>query len=224
MNFNINLFTPASGDSDAPGSSIIAAQRLPSIAPTVATCPICKGDVAPVDTKTEWQSCPYCEKRLQIRAWPVVRQNTNAAAALSDQATCFFHPDKAFQACCQRCGRFLCALCDLQLGAEHVCPTCFERGRADSGAEAGKAEWRHRDVLYDSIALAIGWGWILFWPVIVAALPAAIFLHVKYRRAPRSYLIPRSGWRFWMAYAGLAWLPLLLAVSVLIPRWIAGRR
>src|SRR5213076_509336 len=82
---------------------------------------------------------------------------------------------------------------------------------------------RHRDVLYDSIALAIGWGWILFWPVIVAALPAAIFLHVKYRRAPRSYLIPRSGWRFWMAYAGLAWLPLLLAVSILIPRWIAGR-
>jgi len=223
VNFNINLFTPASGDSDAPGSSIIAAQRLPPIAPTVATCPSCKGDVAPVDTKTGWQSCPYCEKRLQIRAWPVVRQNTNAAAALSDQATCFFHPDKAFQACCQRCGRFLCALCDLQLGAEHVCPTCFERGRADSGAEAGKAEWRHRDVLYDSIALAIGWGWILFWPVIVAALPAAIFLHVKYRRAPRSYLIPRSGWRFWMAYAGLAWLALLLAVSVLMPRWIAGR-
>ena len=85
MNFNINLFTPASGDSDAPGSSIIAAQRLPPIAPTVATCPSCKGDVAPVDTKTGWQSCPYCEKRLQIRAWPVVRQNTNAAAALSDQ-------------------------------------------------------------------------------------------------------------------------------------------
>ena len=222
MNFNINLFTPASGDSDAPGSSISAAQRLSPIAPRAVTCPSCKGDVAPVETKTGWQSCPYCEKRLQIRVWPVVRQNTNAAAALSDQATCFFHPDKAFQACCHRCGRFVCALCDLQLGAEHVCPTCFERGRADSGAEAGKAEWRHRDVLYDSIALTIGWGWILFWPVIVAAIPTAIFLHVKYRKAPRSYLIARSGWRFWAAYAGLAWLPLLLASSIFI-RWMAGR-
>jgi hypothetical protein len=151
-----------------------------------------------------------------------VQQNTNVPAALSDQATCFFHPDKAFQACCQRCGRFVCALCDLQLGAEHVCPACFERGRVQSGAGTGTAEWRHRDVLYDSIAVTIGWGWILFWPVFVAALPATIFLHVKYRKAPRSYLIPRRGWRFWMAYAGLLWLPLLLSASF-IARWAMRR-
>lgn len=173
----------------------------------------------PVETET-WQYCPSCASRLQICLWPVVRQSNKSAVALSDQATCFFHPDKAFQACCQRCRWFVCALCDLQLGAEHVCPACFERGRADSGTEASKAEWRHRDVLYDSIAATVGWGWILFWPVFVAALPTAIFLHVKYRKAPRSYLIPRSGWRFWSAYAGLAWLPLLIGGSF-IARWIA---
>jgi hypothetical protein len=222
VNFNINLFTPATGDSNAADSHTGATRRLSPIAAGAVTCPSCNGDVAPVETKTGWQSCPYCEKQLQIRVWPVVRQNTNAAAALSDQATCFFHPDKAFQACCQRCGRFVCALCDLQLGAEHVCPTCFERGRADSGVEAGKGEWRHRDVLYDSIAVTIGWGWIVFWPVIVAAIPAAIFLHVKYRKGPRSYLIPRYGWRFWAAYAGFTWLPLLVASSIFV-RWMAGR-
>jgi hypothetical protein len=160
---------------------------------------------------------------LQTLQWPAIRNTASAVAAVPDQATCFFHPDKAFQACCQRCGRFVCALCDLQLGAEHVCPTCFERGRTPAGPDGGKAEWRHRDVLYDSIAVTIGWAWIIFWPVIVAALPAAIFLHVKYRKAPRLYLIPRSGWRFWAAYAGFAWLPLLLAVLIYIPRWIAGR-
>src|SRR6201987_311524 len=155
----------------------------------VVTCPNCSGDIA-LD-ETGLQSCPYCDKQLQICVWPVVRQNTNAATALSDQATCFFHPDKAFQACCQRCGRFVCSLCDLQLGAEHVCPICFERGRGTSGAEAGKAEWRHRDVLYDSIALTVGWGWILFWPTIFAAIPTVIILHIKYRKAPRASLIPR---------------------------------
>jgi hypothetical protein len=221
VSFNINLFTP--GHSNAADSPTGAARRLSPIAVGAVICPSCNGDVAPVEAKTGWQTCPYCEKRLQIRVWGSVQQNTNPAAALSDQATCFFHPDKAFQACCQRCGRFVCALCDLQLGAEHVCPTCFARGRADSGAGAGKAEWRHRDVLYDSIAVTIGWAWIIIWPTIVAALPATIFLHVKYRKAPRSYLIPRSGWRFWVAYAGLAWLPLLLGVSILIPYWIAGR-
>jgi hypothetical protein len=218
VNFNINLFTPASGEASPTG----AARTLSPIAVGAVICPSCRGDVAPVETKTGWQTCPYCEKRLQIRVWGSVQQKTNATAALSDHATCFFHPDKAFQACCKRCGRFVCALCDLQLGAEHVCPTCFERGRANSGAGASTAEWRHRDVLYDSIAATIGWGWILFWPVFVAAFPAAIYLHAKYRKAPRSYLIPRRGWRFWMAYAGLLWLPLLLAVSFFAQR-VTGR-
>jgi len=77
-------------------------------------------------------------------------------------------------------------------------------------------------VLYDSIAVTVGWGWILFWPVIVAVIPTVIVLHVKYRKAPRSYLIPRSGWRFWAAYVGLAWLPLLF-VSSIVGRWLAGR-
>jgi hypothetical protein len=172
-----------------------------------------------VETETEWQYCPSCSNQLQICLWPVERKNNRAAVALVDQATCFFHPDRSFQACCQRCGRFVCALCDLQLGSEHVCPACFERGRADSGTDAGKAEWRHRDVLYDSIAVTIGWGWILFWPVFVVALPTAIFLHAKYRKAPRSYLIPRSGWRFWAAYAGLAWLPLSVG-GVFVVSWM----
>src|SRR6202007_607093 len=172
-------------------------------APGTVMCPNCSGDVVPLETQTEWQSCPFCQKRLQIRFWRTVRQNTSAAAAIPDQAACVFHPDKGFQACCQRCGRFVCALCDLQLGAEHVCPTCFERGRGNSGADTGKAEWRHRDVLYDSIALTGGGVWILFWPTIVAAIPTVIVLHIKFRKAPRSSLIPRYGWRFWMAYVGL---------------------
>ncbi len=221
MNLNVSLFASAPADS-APADS--SAGAGPGVSPSgqgVVPCPRCAGDVAPA-ANTESQTCPHCKERLQIRVWPVVRQNTNAPTALADQATCFFHPDKAFQACCQRCGRFVCALCDLQLGAEHVCPACFERGRGDSSAEDDKAEWRYRDVLYDSIAVTVGWGWILFWPTIVAAIPAVIFLHVKYRKAPRSYLIARSGWRFWAAYVGLAWLPLLFAGAIFV-RW-AGRR
>jgi hypothetical protein len=217
VSFNPYLFTPNLGDSSKTGSTASHARVLSPAKPGTATCPGCRGDVAQPATPSGWQNCPYCGKKLQITVWTVVRANTNADVALSDQATCFFHPEKAYQACCQRCGRFVCALCDLQLGAEHICPACFERGRGNSGAgaDAGKAEWRHRDVLYDSIALTVGWGWILFWPTIVAAIPTVIVLHIKYRKAPRSSLIPRYGWRFWMAYVGLAWLPALLAMAFL---------
>jgi hypothetical protein len=186
-------------------------------------CPSCNGYIAPAETPSGWQNCPYCEQRLQVRLWPVVRRPVAASEAMPEQATCFFHPDKAFQACCQRCGRFVCALCDLQLGAEHVCPTCFERGRGDARADGGKSEWRLRDVHYDSIALTIGWAWLIVWPSIIGALPAVIILHVKYRKAPRSYLLPRSGWRFWVAYVGFVWAFVLISGIVLIPRWIAGR-
>jgi len=219
VNFSINPFATGSG---LTGSSASSDSTSPTAGLGAVPCPSCGGDVIPVETETGWQSCPSCANRLQACFWPAVRQSTNAVVALSDQATCFFHPEKAFQACCQRCGRFVCALCDLQLGSEHVCPTCFERGRADSGPEAAKAEWRYRDVLYDSIAVTVGWGWILFWPSIIAAIPAVIFLHMKYRKAPRSYLIPRAGWRFWAAYAGLVWAPFLVGISFFAAR-VAGR-
>ena len=212
MNLSISPFTIGSGQPSDSGGNTATSSPMATAA---ASCPHCGGDVAPVESETGWQSCPSCANRLQVRIWTVVHQNTNAAVALSDQATCFFHPDKAFQACCQRCGRFVCTLCDLQLGAEHICPACFERGRTDSGTEGSKAEWRSRDVLYDSIAVTLGWGWILFWPVFLAAVPIVIVLHVKYRKAPRAYVIPRSGWRFWMAYAGLLWAPLLLTISLI---------
>ena len=217
MSLSINPFKAGPTGSSANDDTTSAPIRHGAVA-----CPNCGGDVIPVETETGWTSCPSCANRLQACLWPTVRQNTNAVAALSDQATCFFHPDKAFQACCQRCGRFVCGLCDLQLGAEHVCPACFERGRADSGAEGGKAEWRYRDILYDSIALTAGWAWILFWPVFLAAVPSVIVLHVKYRNAPRSYLIPRSGWRFWVAYVGFIWIPLLVAMPFFARR-MAGR-
>ena len=216
MSLSINPFIIGSSPT---GSSANRDSTSSPTGPAAVICPHCSAHI-PADSA--WQSCPYCQKQLEIRVWPVIRRNNNAATALSDQATCFFHPDKAFQACCQRCGRFVCALCDLQLGAEHVCPACFERGRAESGAEASKAEWRYRDVHYDSIALTIGWSWILIWPSIVAALPAVIFLHLKYRKAPRSYLIPRSAWRFWAAYVGLAWLPLIFGIGF-FATWMARR-
>ena len=215
MNLSINPFIDGSGPAATSASGPLSSPG----GPAAITCPHCSMDI-PADS--EWGSCPYCQKWLQVRVWPIIRPNNSAVSALSDQATCFFHPDKAFQACCQRCGRFVCGLCDLQLGAEHVCPTCFERGRADTGLNSSKAEWRHRDVLYDSIALVLGWGWIIVWPVLLAAIPVAIVLHVKYRKAPRSYLIPRSGWRFWVAYVGFVWLPLLIAIPFSV-RWITGR-
>ncbi|HKC24629.1 MAG TPA: hypothetical protein VKF32_07785, partial [Thermoanaerobaculia bacterium] len=53
-----------------------------------------------------------------------------AIAAPGEEAACAFHPGKRAVASCGRCGLFVCALCELPLGEERICPTCLESGRA----------------------------------------------------------------------------------------------
>ncbi|MGA3197145.1 MAG: hypothetical protein ABSD39_19290, partial [Terriglobales bacterium] len=67
MNLSINPFTYG-----ATGSSVIDGSASPAAA--AISCPSCGGDVVPVETETEWQYCPSCANRLQIRLWPVTRK------------------------------------------------------------------------------------------------------------------------------------------------------
>jgi hypothetical protein len=40
---------------------------------------------------------------------------------------------------CDRCGRLLCALCDLEVAAAHLCPRCFEADYNRTTSEAPAA-------------------------------------------------------------------------------------
>jgi hypothetical protein len=54
-----------------------------------------------------------------------------AGQSLADasEASCFFHPQKKAACTCETCGRFLCDLCDLDFGGQHICPSCLAAGR-----------------------------------------------------------------------------------------------
>ena len=47
----------------------------------------------------------------------------------AEEASCFFHTEKLAAVACDSCGRFLCALCDLEMSGRHICPQCFSAGR-----------------------------------------------------------------------------------------------
>ena len=54
---------------------------------------------------------------------------TGSAAELvmeEGESSCFYHTGKRAVAPCDRCGRFLCALCSIELDGRHFCPTCLE--------------------------------------------------------------------------------------------------
>jgi hypothetical protein len=47
----------------------------------------------------------------------------------TNDASCFFHPQKKAAVACESCGRFLCDLCDLEFDGRHICPNCLSAGR-----------------------------------------------------------------------------------------------
>jgi hypothetical protein len=128
---------------------------------------------------------------------------------LEGEVTCFFHPRKRAELPCDLCGRFLCALCDLDLDGRHVCPTCLETSRRSGTI----TELEHRRFIPAHAALTFALVPILIWPITILTAPVAIYYSVRAFRSPGSLV--RSG-RFRAAIAlALAAVQLLAWVLLL---------
>jgi hypothetical protein len=110
------------------------------------------------------------------------------------EASCFYHPGRQAVRPCDGCGRFLCALCDVELGREHLCPTCL-----DTGQRKGKlTALETRRTIYDDAAVAVAVVPLLMWPMTLLTAPLAIGLAVYGWNKPGS-LVPRTRVRFYLA-------------------------
>ncbi len=163
-------------------------------------CPSCRAPVRPeaLDLRT-LTPCPVCRAPVGAVAFPAVlreKPGPPAAERTPDAgAACFFHPEKGAAVSCARCGRFLCALCDIDLRGEHVCPTCIESGRKKGRFQNLENE-RTR---YDRTALLLAVVPLLLFAVAtVVTAPAALYLVIRYWRAPGS-LVESTRWRYVVA-------------------------
>ena len=95
-------------------------------------CPNCgaffRASVLELQAMTE---CPACSRLTQINLFPAFDRPVAAGAAaekvvMDGEATCFYHAGHRAHVPCDACGRFLCALCDLDLNGRHYCPQCLE--------------------------------------------------------------------------------------------------
>jgi len=142
--------------------------------------------------RDEGVRCQGCGQMVRAAVFPAI---ANFALGISPatlqgetEASCFYHPHSRAIVPCQQCGRFLCALCDLEVDGRHVCPRCFEKTE----------NVEPRRMMYDSLALAIStFPALLFWPALVSA-PWALFLVFRRWNAPSS-IVPRTKIRFILA-------------------------
>lgn len=168
--------------------------------PRLVACTKCRAPLPPALYNTpELRACPACGAFAQTEVFPAALRPPGPGAAaetilVEGEASCFYHTEKKAVVPCESCGRFLCALCDLELNGEHICPVCLKAGK-----QKGKLKQiENRRTLYDSLALATAvYPMIFVWTSIIGA-PIALYIAIRYWKAPSS-VVPRGKWRAWLA-------------------------
>lgn len=140
-------------------------------------------------------TCRACGSPLRVAVFPallagIAPGRTGEALRADDEASCYYHLAKRAVVPCDNCGRFLCALCDVEMGSRHLCPACIEVGDGHKML----TDLDPSRVQYDTMAL------------LLAAIPfgatgvLALFLAVRHWKRPMS-LAPRSRARWVLAIA-----------------------
>jgi hypothetical protein len=163
-------------------------------------CTSCHAPIAAESLDGAFHMCQRCESSLRVYIFPALSREASAILAeptlIEGESSCFYHPQKKAVVACESCGRFLCALCDVEIGGVHRCPACLEAGKRKQQLQTLETE----HIRYDRIALALTTLTFLFWPITLITAPAALFLVIRFWNR-RSKILP--GTRVIYVIAGL---------------------
>ncbi len=164
---------------------------MPAIAQPIA-CPKCRAVLgAEFFNQPAWQPCPSCAAELRVDVFPALFREEKITPAerlmVEGEAGCFFHPEKKAVVVCDACGRFLCALCDVDFNGQHLCPSCLEAGR-----QKGKiAKLQNARTRHDRIAVALAVLPMLVFYFTIFTAPAALFYAIWHWKSPGSIVPDR---------------------------------
>jgi hypothetical protein len=187
-------------------------------------CPRCSEPIPAASAgKLQMLRCPACSAAIEAVLFPVMLSEaaarTKIQIAQGSEAVCYFHSRYRAVTPCTSCGRFLCELCSVNVGARLLCAECISRLRKQTG-ECGLV---HRAALFDNTALflVIGPAISLFFSIFtLLSAPAALFLSLYYWSRQWT-LLSRSRVRFVIAI--IFSLLLLLGWAVVIYTVVTSR-
>jgi hypothetical protein len=161
--------------------------------PRVVSCIKCE---APLASPEFYHSgtltpCPACGARLRVELFPAffreeARGVSGENVVVEGEASCFYHPQKRAVISCEACGRFVCALCEIELNGRHLCPVCLERGQQ----KGTLTQLENQRVRYDLLALLIAVGPLLLWPFTAVTGPGAVIFALWHWNSPQSIVRP----------------------------------
>lgn len=180
---------------------------------TTLLCPRCR-TATPMDhlNTPAPVRCPHCGLLAYAAVFPAITRTPEPGKTgdllLSDaEAGCFYHPNRKAAVACENCGRFLCALCDVELAGRHLCPACIEAGK-----KKGKIKDLNRTrLLHDEVALALALAPCFVFPITLVTAPTTLVYSFWFWKAPSS-IVPRTKVRFVIA---------MIIAALQIAGWIA---
>jgi uncharacterized paraquat-inducible protein A len=110
-------------------------------------CPHCEMPLDAEHARTGIIHCPHCMRTFEATAF-TPPQRTHRAVELAgtgpdESAVCANHARNAAVTSCDRCGLFICALCELNIGTAAYCPACFERMRTEGTLTGSPVKYRN---------------------------------------------------------------------------------
>ncbi|MBI2840771.1 MAG: hypothetical protein HYX75_20835 [Acidobacteria bacterium] len=159
--------------------------------------------------------CPACHAPLTLAAFPALYHQqvvgeVGEPVVMDTESSCFYHPQKRAAVPCDDCGRFLCTLCEVVISDRHLCPACIEGSRKKGDLK----DIESSRILYDNIALALAiWPMLIFYFTVVTA-PIAVFVAIRYWKAPTS-ILKRTKLRF-IAAIGIGVLQMVAWGAVIV--------
>ncbi len=169
----------------------------------VLNCPKCRAALpAEAINSTTAVPCASCRLPVYVAVFPALVRPEELGEAgkrlvMEDDASCFYHADARAETACQRCGRFLCSLCEITIAGECTCPSCL----ASSKDKGGLKEIETQSVRYDQIALSVAVLPLILaflWPFWIVSGPVSIFVSLRYWKRSLS-ILPVTRIRFVLA-------------------------
>ena len=152
-------------------------------------CPRCGVTLTSDWIRSGTITCPYCSRAFEATAFsPPPRKQvvTTEVVTVGPEGAnaCANHARNAATASCQRCGLFICGLCDMNVGSGSYCPSCFERVRTEGTLHTAARRYRDFATMARSSAIAG-----IFFSFMFIGLPfgaVAMYYGVKARKQRRN--------------------------------------
>lgn len=141
-------------------------------------------------TDRELMPCSACGALTQVLVLPALFDQPELAGAgealgSESEASCYYHSDKQAAVCCDRCGRFLCRLCEVKFSGETLCSPCIQTGK-----EKREIKFlENQRVIYEQIALTLSALPLICWPLTAVTAPAALFIAISCWKKPGSIVV-----------------------------------